>query len=504
MAQTNQPIILSQSACDIWNELAHHCQTLTEPERIDLKKHLQDKVQTIVIEPTYICKDYRNLFSNYLFSKEPVPSPFCARIHFFSECFTESQLYTNPKINDAYIGFSVIRPLTYGSLGRTVIDPYKIGISPDEHCYLLRTPFSVHLNGLKLEVSGFPYMAQDGEVLLCGQTTIWAVCRYFSERYPNYHQWYPFDIIRHTSNEYGRIFPYRYMSYTDYCRIISAFGCSPIIISKVSEEISPPDLPNTFPKPPAAPVPSKTILPRKIKPKAFEELYSYMESGIPLLASHHDHVTAIIGHTIDYDREVTPDSDNLIDASAYVGQFLIVDDNCFPYQRLGRRGDPLNYSQEYSLETLLSITCPLPSKLRLPAIQAREGCKLILKKMRADPGYKLPQDQPLVTRLFATTGSSLKSSLLRNFTPGQIWTTSIEALLTSIHLPPFVWIMEISTPELYRHKKCLGEIVIDTTATLSENLLIYARTQASILLNGKNYPQESEPFLQFINNLGKK
>ena len=84
------------------------------------------------------------------------------------------------------------------------------------------------------------------------------------------------------------------------------------------------------------------------------------------------------------------------------------------------------------------------------------------------------------------------------------WNTSIEALLTSIHLPSFVWIMEISTQELYRHKKCMGDIVIDTTATLSEDLLIYARTQASILLNGKNYPQESEPFLQFINNLGKK
>ena len=55
------------------------------------------------------------------------------------------------------------------------------------------------------------------------------VCRYLSQRYPHYKELYPFDFIRMTETSEGRAVPYRGMTYTDYCKILSEFGTFPIV-----------------------------------------------------------------------------------------------------------------------------------------------------------------------------------------------------------------------------------------------------------------------------------
>lgn len=79
---------------------------------------------TILIEPNYVCKDHRNLFSNFYSKKFIVRSADCARLHFFSRGNLNVDDFQNEPegFQNEYIGYSVLRPVAGRSLGRTVID----------------------------------------------------------------------------------------------------------------------------------------------------------------------------------------------------------------------------------------------------------------------------------------------------------------------------------------------------------------------------------------------
>src|SRR4029077_5104323 len=98
---------------------------------------------------------------------------------------TVDQFLSDPSgLVDSYIGYSVIRPVAQRSLGRTVIDPEKVGRRLKDGFYCLRTRFLVHVAGKELTVAGYPYISQDTDATVCAHATLWGVCRYFSERYP--------------------------------------------------------------------------------------------------------------------------------------------------------------------------------------------------------------------------------------------------------------------------------------------------------------------------------
>ena len=94
-----------------------------------LKDGLDKFAPTIMLEPHYVCKDHRNLHSNFYSKKFQERSATCARLHFFSKAgICHSTLLFNPaSLKEHYIGYSVIRPVPERCLGRTVIDPYMVG-----------------------------------------------------------------------------------------------------------------------------------------------------------------------------------------------------------------------------------------------------------------------------------------------------------------------------------------------------------------------------------------
>jgi len=185
-----------------WNALQQRCSTLSEWGVTTLRDGLDGYVQCIVLEPYYTCKDHRNLYSNFYSKKFLEVSSNCCRLHFFSrpDVAPKDLLANEEKYRDHYIGFSVIRPVNIRCLGRTVIDPYKIGKGLKEGYYLLRTAFKVRINGTLFEVLGYPFTAQDADATLCAHSALWGVCRYFSERYTHYKELFPFDFIRMTEN----------------------------------------------------------------------------------------------------------------------------------------------------------------------------------------------------------------------------------------------------------------------------------------------------------------
>lgn len=501
MTNSNEPIILEDVAGKSrWDLLKEQCLELS-PWGLDVLKSGLDKYAlTIVIEPRYVCKDHRNLHSHFYSKKFTERPSVCARVHFFAcSGIKRADLMANlATLNDHYIGYSVVRPVSERCLGRTVIDPYKVGRKSIDGFYLLRTQFKNHLNSLALNVCGYPYMSQDTEATVCAHTALWSMCRYLSERYTVYPETYPYDFIAGTTDTNGRTAPYRGMTYTDYSRLLTQFGCHPEILMMREETTD------------AAGKKVFTLSREKLM-----RLCTYVESGFPVLASYQGHVVSLVGHTIDTKRTPKPNQYGWIDSSDFLKQFVVVDDNLFPYQLLGYKVDPENYGAAYpdggySMESLYTAVCPLPEKVYLPSEKARNQCDILLRKLIAAHPTEVTagKTSPLVTRLFVTTSAALKRRRLgKALVAGKV-SDPFAVKIAELHLPHFVWVMEVSPMELYQQGSCTTEIVLDTTANGLEECLLFARTGGKLLLNDKIL--ELKPpglnlsvFAQYTHNLGE-
>jgi len=328
--------------------------------------------------------------------------------------------------------YSVIRPVSERCLGRTVIDPYRVGRKMSDGFYVLRTKFKSHLNGPALDVSGYPYMSQDTEATVCAHTALWSTCRYLSERYTMYPETYPYDFIAGTTDTNGRTAPYRGMTYTDYSRLLIQFGCHPQILV-MQEPVAGSNPPTT-----------------QLSQDQLTKLCTYVESGFPVLVSYRGHVVSVVGHTSDLTKNPAPNKHGWIDSSGFLKQFVVVDDNWFPYQLLGYQNDPDNYGQhtpaKYSLEGLRTAVCPLPEKVYLPSEKARAQCEALLKTLLTTHSTDVMAGEagPLVTRLFVTSTWALKRRKLEKGLAGGKVTDPFAVKIADMHLPHFVWIMEVS------------------------------------------------------------
>lgn len=499
MTESNELIILEdKQGQSCWDLFKLKCPTLSDWGLMTLKSGLDAYVNSIVIEPNYVCKDHRNLHSYFYSKKFKERTSVCKRAHFFA-CtgIKKSDLMDNlAGLKEDYIGYSVIRPVSVRCLGRTVIDPYKVGRKITDGFFVLRTKFKSNLNGPALEVCGYPYMSQDTEATVCAHTALWSTCRYLSERYTTYPETYPYDFIMGTTDTNGRTAPYRGMTYTDYSRLLIQFGCHPQIL--VMQE----------------PIPGSNPPKSRLSQEQMTKLCTYVESGFPVLVSYKGHVVSVVGHTIDHTKSPSPNKHGWIDSSGFLKQFVVVDDNWFPYQLLGYKNDPDNYGQhthgKYSLEGLRTAVCPLPEKVYLPSEKARAQCEAMLKKLIASHSMEVMagKNGPLVTRMFVTTSTALKRRKLEKGLTGGKVADPFAVKIADMHLPHFVWVMEVSPLELYRHGNCTTEIVLDTTANGLEECLLYARIGAKLILNNKvielkNPVLNLSVFAQYTHNLGE-
>ena len=274
---------------------------------------LDGATRCIAYEPFYVCKDHTDLHSHFYSKKFAMQSSHVGRLHFFTRAKLEKEvLIRSPSdYEQDYIGYSVIRPVAQRNIGRTIIDPSKINRGSKDGFYVLKTRYTSRLFGAGLSVSGFPYTSQDSDATLCGHSALWSICRYLSQRYPHTGELLPYELISMTHQRQGRVVPHRGMSYEDYSAIMSEFGTHPVVIQAKHGA-------------------DDTVL----LPAAFEDICTYVESGVPILASVGGHAVTIIGHTLDFANAPDVKDGWLIDHSSFFDSFIINDDNQFPYSRL--------------------------------------------------------------------------------------------------------------------------------------------------------------------------
>jgi hypothetical protein len=427
--------IFTFDATDRWDEL----NILAQPEMDSGGKQrlflaLGEKAKTVVFERHYIDKDYRDTFSNFHAKRFSTPDSRCLRLHFFSKAVTREDIKRAENIQADYLGYAIIRPTRPNCLGRTLLKPEsRSGVSGS----MRLCDETITLQGVELKIRGFPFISQDADVTVCAQSALWMLMRYYSNRYPLYPETFPYQLAKLTEDySLGRWYPSSGLYLWQMSEALRRLNFSPVTYARDN-------FPNDFD----------------------HLLYTYIESGIPVLVATERHVVVAFGHKSNYDQP-NPLPNGISFSSQFNHALLVNDDNRIPYQVLrGKKQGTANESK-FEFKDIEAFVAPLAEKIFLPAESFQKVVTTILN--RGDVGYSALSAtlsaEPLVLRLFLTTARSFKKRLGERGMGNAL----VENMYRNLPLPHFFWVCEISHMGVYLQHKIYGEILWDATRNASE------------------------------------
>lgn len=146
--------------------------------------------QTTLIEHTYIDRDFLEDFASYYVRCFTPYEKICRRIHFFDKGFSQADFEAliagekSPlnveKLQDAYLGFIVLKPLPETVIGRTCLKPYK---PEGRRFFPVVRRYEIHLCGFTLNVESIAFQEQDKVTSACATSALWSVFHGTSKLY---------------------------------------------------------------------------------------------------------------------------------------------------------------------------------------------------------------------------------------------------------------------------------------------------------------------------------
>lgn len=136
---------------------------------------------SVILESQYVDRDFLEDFSNYYVKCFNGYGSKCARLHFFSDEISHSLLEqviedgdssSIEKLQNAYLGFIVIKPLPKTFIGRACLKIYPRFFSNNRK--VLKRRYDVSLFGIDLSVDSIAFQEQDKVLSACATTSIWS------------------------------------------------------------------------------------------------------------------------------------------------------------------------------------------------------------------------------------------------------------------------------------------------------------------------------------------
>jgi hypothetical protein len=368
--------------------------------------------QTIVIENRYVDIDYRSEYSNFWSLKFDGQSPFTRRLHFFRADLDEKRLHDLPE-DPGYLGYSIIRPVEHGRVGRTVLSP------PPElaNATLTSITDSVSLFGNRLEVDGVPFCQQDAEYLRCAHAAAW-ICHYVAYCRKMTGRKSTAEIVEMSPTMLSpeRALPSKGMTLNQLQAVFGGLN-QPAMFYGLSN----------MPRVPGVPDPEPTIdengdpLPAGLWDKRLiTVICRYLNSRFPVLIGAGDHAFVLVGWFREPGGQV---------------RFIACDDQVGPYEVID---DPFaHYKTPWD-----SIMVPLPPRVFLSGESAEGRAHRVFRSIAAQtPALKWLADgllqEGIVLRTTLRTGASYKEEVASQ--------TSKDKSLQTVRyarLPHWVWIVE--------------------------------------------------------------
>lgn len=166
----------------------------------------------------------------------------------------------------------------------------------------------------------------------------------------------------------------------------------------------------------------------------------------------------------------------MIDNDRMVRNFVLVDDNLPAYMLANLEQPAINYPDEDWQNCVIDYCIvPLYSKVYLEAYEAK---RLVEEFLLVGP-YPLPDQSELFLRFYLTSSRSYKEYVAISET----MQPELKAFILASVMPKFIWVAELSTPELIKHSQANGVIILDATEAnvFSFRPLLFAAYQDTML-----------------------
>lgn len=404
---------------------------------------------SVVVETEYVDKDYRDAYYRLYSTKLRNYERNCVRLSFFDDnlqsllenivSITEDE---ERHIKEGYLGFLILRPLKQ-CIGRSVISPNTVKHGNDISLCGIR--YRTSCFGLKLSVCGFPHASQDGQLMTCAETTVWAISEYFGEKYSHYSRVFPHGIVDMLHDSvYERQIPSHGLTYEMVSLALQKqhFECK--VYHKDNDR--------------------------------FKEIFNcYVESEFPLAVAiegtdsqnnRFGHALVCIGQkttTRDKINTVLPQVINNVTIYNWnnaINEYVSIDDNKMPYQMFDINHPTAHYRDPDWANT--EVTCfivPLHSKIY---IEAEEAIGISDQEI----AYTHDPNSEVCVRTLLTTSRSYREYIVRQ--PNLPIDT--KEMLLSVNLPKFVWVSEVSNKTDFLSNKVNEVVLIDATADSSDGI----------------------------------
>ncbi|MBI5374186.1 MAG: hypothetical protein HZA77_02055 [Candidatus Schekmanbacteria bacterium] len=440
------------------------------------------KGKTVLIEEKYIDKDFRSEFSGLYSKTFKKFDSTCTRLHFFESNINKINDIKNITDIDkeSYLGFTVVRPIDVGKVGRTIIKPWIQDINRSYP--LCKCDTSIHLFGIDFRTCGSPFIQQDTMVMTCAQASIWMAARYMHLKF-GFKEYLPFEINEEASRFFRlqRTLPSEGLMFYSMFNALDNMGYSPICFTKDDGEDG--------------------------KWNPVESIYKYIESCIPVIATSPDHAFVIIGHTFSPKRKFKikqdPNDLNIVSSHNWVDAFIIHDDQLGPYRLLpvskkdknqlikngfGEFLPPPDWSYG-TVDDIDGILVPLPAKayilgehlddiinnlfdpknLFIPKlVEVAEKEKVAPLMIDFLNSLFFDKNNPIVLRSYLSYSTEYKKNLKNELLATEMNEVVVEEYI-KLPMPKYIWIIEIANAKTFsmdeqKNRKIFGEVIIDATA----------------------------------------
>ena len=144
---------------------------------VELLDDLKTPAKTAIVEGYYIDVDYSASYYDQRGRSFTPDKRGTTRVHLFSRDLPSDVLITADTeavktLQESYLGFTVLRPETPITLGRTFVAcPREISGLPVR--FPTKGTTKVDLAGISLEVESCPFMSQDAKIMACATASLW-------------------------------------------------------------------------------------------------------------------------------------------------------------------------------------------------------------------------------------------------------------------------------------------------------------------------------------------
>jgi len=437
--------------------------------------------KTAVFEYDYVDKDYQDEYAVFYSKAFKKYSSRAVRLHFFSSVLSETDVPPISSPPTAYLGFLILRPTDLQRVGRTVLKPT---LNHDQEFIHCQTDFTAHILGHKMTVTGMPFIQQDTQVGACAQASLWMLARYMSRRF-GHREFLPSEInnLAKAKGAMGRALPAEFgLNWKQMLDALEGMGFFAWSYSKDYLDDCSKHIDDVFPKPQNATSQEEKKHEQLVQTLKLADIaYRYIESGLPVIFGTLAHALVGIGHTYDHAAQAATSIQRIPD-------FYVHNDAMGPYQRM----PILSSSGTLSFQEVEDIIAVAPPEVTLRGEEvesmSRKAVLKFLTGKTGDPQFSTYRDlacrfQPafktlllsLEYRTFLMPSVEFQNKLRcdANENPKRFDPALAERLI-ALDYPKFVWITEVSSSELLNHpqrhhRRCLGRVIIDSTAPAGTN-----------------------------------